>query len=192
MGYVATDIATVPSVNGAGEPFNWYVFLLPGPLDNQIRGELIDNFLRLSRLVGRENMVVLGQNIDEFHTEVILRYALYLQGYDLKSIPLPSLLVTDTVPAGVQVVNGDINAKVILFPLGQAYLRDGMLSNFLRQLCTTLQDHEAFDDIEDLEEKTVVEKWGWIPRYFAFKPKFFGFEVNFNAMLEDLMRGLQE
>lgn len=55
MGFISTDIATVPAVNGAGEPFRWYVFLLPGAFKSQVRDEVINNFSRLSRELGREN-----------------------------------------------------------------------------------------------------------------------------------------
>lgn len=191
MGYIATDIATVPSLNGKGEEFNWYVFFLPGPLDNPIRDEILRNFFRLSKLVGTRSLMVTGEDIDGFHFDVIHRYALYLKGYDQNNIPLPSLLVTDTVPANVIVKDGSINAKVMLFPLGETYLKDGMLSNFLRQLCVTLQDTEAFDNIEHLNEKSVLEKWGWITRYFEYKINIFGFEPNFSAIIEDIMKSLK-
>jgi len=184
MGYIATDIATVPSINGEGEPFNWYIFFLPGPLNNQIRMELIENFFRLSRLIGKENLAIIGEDFDEFHSDVIRRYALYLQDYDERNIPLPSLLVTDTAPGGVEVEAENINAKAIQFPLGQAYLRDGMLTDFLRQLCATLQDVDAFESLDELREQEIFDKWGWVNQYFDLKPNFFGLGIDLNAILD--------
>ena len=115
MGYSATNIATVPTTSGEGKHYNWFVFFLPGPFDNQIRNEILNNFFRLSTQVGTENLFVTGTNIDEFHSDVLLRYALYLKGYDRNNIPLPALLVTDTAPSEVVVTEGQINAKILFF-----------------------------------------------------------------------------
>jgi hypothetical protein len=161
--------------------------LLPGPFDNQIRQELLVNFNRLATQVGRQNLVVTGADIDEFHTQVLLRYALYLKGFDQDNIPVPALLVTDLAPTEVRVEDGEINAKILFFPLAQAYLRAGMLSDFLRQLCATLQDAESFEDLENLQAAKIAEKWGWVSRYFELKPNFFGLGVNINAILDDAM-----
>ncbi len=160
MGYIASDIATVPAINGKGETFEWFVFLLPGRYKNRIRDEIIENFEMLSTEVGTRSLVVKGADLNEFHSEVILRYALYLQGYSNENIPLPSLLVTDTLPAKVEVKDGKVNAKIIIFPLAHTYMKDGMLSDFLRQLSATLQDSQAFDDIAEINKESVISKWG--------------------------------
>jgi hypothetical protein len=191
MGYVATDIATVPSVNGDGQEFKWYIFIMPGRFPNKFRDDVLEIFHTLSGEVGKENLVIVGADRDYFHFLVVNRYKLYLKGFDQNNVPLPALLVTDTAPADVKIEDEKLNARIIIFPLGKTHLKDDSLSDFLRQLCVTLQDVEAFDDIAKLERKTIIEKWGWIPRYFNYKLNIFGFEPNFSAILEDIMKALQ-
>jgi hypothetical protein len=188
MSFIATNIMNVPVVDRAGNKYNWYIFLLPGKFKNNIREELLRNLIELAGEVGSKNLVVLGTNVDEFHSEVLLRYAMYLEGYDKKNVPLPALIVTDTAPSDVEVQSGEINAKIILFSIGEAYLRDGMLSNFLRLLCITLQDTDAFEALEKVKIDAIYKKWGWIPDYFEIKPNFFGFGVNLNKIIENLMK----
>ncbi len=188
MGWVSSNIAKVPAVNGAGEAFTWFVFLLPGPFTNQFRQELLDNFFKLSNEVGTQSLVVVGEDFDHFHRDVMRTYRMELYGYDRHTIPLPSLLVTDTAPANVQVYSGSSNARIMLFPLEETALKEGMLSNFLRQLCLTLQDSQAFEEVSALGREKMIEKWGWIPRYFNYKPNFFGFDLNLTAILTDILK----
>jgi hypothetical protein len=192
MGYTASSVATVPAINGLGQEFQWFIFLLTGGWQNDIRDEIQRNFDYLAEEIGTENLLVKGTDPGRFYQEVIRQYFLHLKGIDEGSIPLPALLVTDTVPAKVTFNDGEVNARVIIFPLAEALIRDGILTDFLRKLSSTLKDTEAFDDIKELGEKKIIEKWGWIPRYCTFKPKFFGFEIDFSAILEDLMKNLED
>ncbi len=186
MGHVASDIATVPATNGKGEHYNWFIFFLPGEYENQIRNEITDNFFRISRRVGKENLFVTGTELDDFHSDVLLRYRGYRQGYFDDNVPLPALMVTDTAPSEVAVELQDFDAKILYFPLADTHLREGMLSNFLRQLFATLQDAEAFENLEEMHDDMLNEKWGWVTRYFDLKPNFMGLGINLNAIIEDL------
>lgn len=188
MGYSATNIATVPIISGEGEHYNWFVFFLPGPFENQIRTEVLNNFFRLSEQVGTENLFVTGADVDHFHSQVLLRYAMYLKGFDENNIPLPALMITDTAPSEVEIEAGEINAQIMYFPLADTYLKEGMLSNFLRQVCTTLQDAESFEDLENMQQDKLDKKWGWVTRYFDLKPNFMGFGINLNAVIEDIAK----
>ena len=156
---------------------------------DDFRREFSDNFKPLSVEVGPGKLVVIGGNPQEFYNSVFLRYALYLQGYESERFPLPALLIADRHPEEIKVIDGEINAKVMLFPLEEKYLRPGSVSAFLRELCFALKSEEANKVLERLDKSGIQKQWGWINKYFELKPNFFGFGINVNGILEDALKG---
>ncbi|GAG98614.1 unnamed protein product [marine sediment metagenome] len=184
MGYLSTDIARIPATG-----FDWYVFMLEDSWEDDLRREFHYHFKNLSREVGPEALVVIGDKPNDFFFQVFTRYSIYLKGYDGQRFPRPALLITDTSPQAI-IDEPEIleNAKILIFPIEEKYLRPGSITNFLRDLCYALQDPESFQALEELNDQTIYEKWGWISRYFELKPNFYGFGVDLNSILDNLMQ----
>lgn len=187
MGHVASDLARIPKA-GYLEEYEWFVFMLEDHWRDEFRREFSDNFKTLSAEVGPASLVVIGEDPRQFYNDVFLHYALYLRGFDRERFPLPALLVANKHPEEIKVKDGGINALVMLFPLDEHYLRPGSVSAFLRELCFALKDKDANRALVKLDEAGIENHWGWINKYFELKPNFYGFGININEILEDMMK----
>jgi hypothetical protein len=181
MGYLATDIARIPS-----EGYEWYIFLLEDGWNDDLRRELTENFLNFVREVGPNVLVVRGTEPRDFRNALFDRYVLH-RDYPDRSLPLPAILVSNLSPSAM---NGKPEAmeaaKIILFPLDRQYLRPSSITNFLQQVAQAAQDTRSFDALESLDEVELERRWGWITEYFDLKPNFFGFGLNLNKVMDRL------
>ena len=183
MGFLSTDIARIPATG-----FEWYVFMLEDNWEDNLRQEFHNHFDTLSREVGPNALVVISDRPNDLFFQVFSKYRLYLEGYDSDQFPLPSLLVTDTSPKAIIDDSDKLkNAHIIIFPIEKHYIQEGSIIDFLRDLCNALQDPEAFQALEELNETKIYDKWGWLTRYFDLKPNFMGFGINLNAILDKYM-----
>ena len=65
MGFVATDLATVP----VDPRDSWYLFLLEDNWQDDLRRQLADNFMNLAREVGPHSLVVRGAHTESFYSQ---------------------------------------------------------------------------------------------------------------------------
>jgi len=182
MGYIATDLARVPSSG-----FEWYVFLLEDRWNDDLRRELVENFQILAAEVGPSALVVRGSQPEQFYDQVFAHYALHERGFEARRFPLPALLITDTPPSEIEGHPDKLeNAKMVLLPLESNYIRPGSITAILREVANTLRDSDSIKALQSLDKSRIEKRWGWITRYFNFKPSFLGFEVDVDQILNDL------
>lgn len=174
MGFIATDLARIPS-----DGFSWYVLLLTDGWRDGLRDELDLNFERLAAAVGPDCLVVKGADPTAFYNDLVA------SGLVERAEPtLPAVMVSSHSPEELDQSQGGNQAddpKIMLFPLGDRYLRAGSVTDFLRELAATLSSH----DPGTLPQEQ-ANRWAWLPRYFDIKPNFFGIGVDFDRVIEDL------
>lgn len=181
MGFVATDLATVPH----GPRYSWYLFLLEDQWQDDVRRHLEENFMVLAREVGPDALVVRGTHPDRFYSEVLDKYVLRDRMNRGERI-LPAILVTDTPPHDLRHNDASVpKARIALFPLASLAGRPGDVTAFLKLLCETVRSPESFEALERLDRQGTRRRWGWVTRYLELKPNFFGFGVDIDAMIDD-------
>ncbi len=181
MGFVATDLATVP----IDPRYSWYLFLLEDHWQDDLRRQLADNFMNLAREVGSNSLVVRGAHPEQFYSQVLYEYALS-DRMDRREKILPAILVTDTPPRELRHNDAAVpGARIALFPLASMAARPADLTAFLQVLCATVRSPEAMEDLKRLDKDDARRRWGWITRYLELKPSFFGFGVDIDAMIDD-------
>lgn len=181
MGFIATDLATVP----VSPQYTWYLFLLEDHWQDELRRQIADNFMNLAREVGPDALVVRGARPKEFYSQVLYEYALAdrMDRYEI----LPAILVADTPPHKLRLNDQAVrNARIVLFPLASMASRPADLTAFLQTLSATVRSPEAFDSLKRLDKDEVRKRWCWVTRYLELKPSFLGFGVDINAIVEDL------
>ncbi len=191
MGYIACDISSIPS-----EGFNWYVFILTDSWSDGLRDELARNFERLAVDTGPGVLVVKGADPEGFYSE-IFNQVLVHHDFEKGRVSLPALLVSNKSLRDLKNYfetfdhesghNPEMNVeepptsddiKVALFPLNEHYMSKGSIIDFLREMSSSLRDHNS------IIEKDPT-KWKWLIKYFEIKPNFFGFGINFNEVISD-------
>jgi hypothetical protein len=178
----ASKIGSVPT-----KGFNWYLVLLEGPFGNEIREQIDKYFMTLGKEAGPDVLVVRGYDAAIFRKSFIDAAAFYGPG-DWKSVAVPALIVTDALPTAVEQENGLDKARIMIFPLGEMYKRDGDISIFFEKLLAALHSDEASSAIEKLDRSKIEKCWGWITDYAEMKPGFFGFNADLGKMIGDLLR----
>lgn len=181
MGYLATNLSTIPS-----KGFSWYIFFLLDKWSDPLRDEVEKNFSQFAAEVGSDCLAVQGTDRVTFYNQILDSelMKLTLKG---ERPPLPALIVSNYSPGSMDDSKGikDMsNAQLMIFPLAVKYIRPGSITEFLKDLATTLKDGSP----EELQTKEEIQKkWSWLVKYFELKPSFFGFvQVNLNQILEDL------
>jgi hypothetical protein len=141
MGFIATDLATVPAL----PHYSWYLFLLEDRWHDPLREQLEKNFMKLAEDVGPNALVVRGAHPEQFYSQVFYEYALQDRMKKQERI-LPALLVTDTPPGEIR-KDEELakKAKIMLFPLSKLTDRAVELTTFLQMLCETLRSSEAIE-----------------------------------------------
>ncbi|MEH1967957.1 hypothetical protein [Nostoc sp.] len=151
-----------------------------------MRDEVEKNFSQFAAEVGSDCLAVQGTDRVTFYNQILDSelMKLTLKG---ERPPLPALIVSNYSPGSMDDSKGikDMsNAQLMIFPLAVKYIRPGSITEFLKDLATTLKDGSP----EELQTKEEIQKkWSWLVKYFELKPSFFGFvQVNLNQILEDL------
>ncbi|GAB4177919.1 MAG: hypothetical protein Fur006_09950 [Coleofasciculaceae cyanobacterium] len=182
MGYIATNLSTIPS-----KGFRWYIFFLLDDWSDPLRDEVERNFLRFAKEVGSDCLAVQGTDRVSFYNDVLSSELMKLAPSGERP-PLPALIVSNYSPEAMDDSSGikDIsNAQLMIFPLAAKYIKPGSITEFLKNLASTLKD----DSLEELKSKEEIrKKWSWLLRYFELKPSFSGVAVNINQVIEDLFR----
>lgn len=181
MGYLATNLSTIPS-----KGYSWYVFFLLDKWSDPLREEVKNNFDQFAAEVGSDCLAVRGTDRVSFYNQILDSELMKLTPKG-EHPPLPALIVSNYSPGSMDDSSGikDMrNAKLMIFPLAAKYIRPGSITEFLQDLAITLKDGSP----EELKTKEEMEKkWRWLVKYFELKPSFFGFfQVNVNQILEDL------
>jgi len=186
MGFIATDIATIPS-----QGFEWYVFVLLDDWSDSFRDELERNFDRLVSAVGKDCLVVRGAKPKEFYNQVLDSQLMRSAATRYGRPPLPALIVSNRTLGSMNEHTGEKSmddARVMIFPLAQRYVRPGSITSFLQRLAENIKN-KSFDEIEkDEHEESLKSRWRWITEYMELKPTFFGFGVNLNKILENVFQ----
>lgn len=173
MGFVATDIAKIPSAG-----YDWYLFLLTDSWKDPMQNALLDNFEQLSSSVGPDCLVVKGVKAGEFYSSLIdtqLRSLLDQNGGPV----FPSLVLSSHSPKQLEDENLDSDHVVsMLIPL--RLKKD--IHAFLRRLSETIKK----GDPEELFRNKAETKWAWIATYVELKPNFFGMGVDLNPLMDKL------
>ena len=182
MGYIATNLSTIPS-----QGFRWYIFFLLDNWSDSLRDEVEKNFLRFAEEVGSDCLAVQGTDRVRFYNSVLSSELMKLAPSGERP-PLPALIVSNYSPDAMDDSSGikDMkNVQLMIFPLAAKYIKPGSITEFLKNLASTLQD----DSLEELKSKEEIrKKWSWLVRYCELKPSFFGVTVNVLQVLEDLFR----
>ncbi len=181
MGYLATNLRTIPS-----KGFNWYIFFLLDKWNDPLRDEVERNFLHFAEEVGSGCLAVQGTDRVRFYNEV-LSSELMKFSPSRKDLPLPALVVSNHSPEDMDDSTGikDMsNAQLMIFPLTAKYIKPGSITEFLKDLASTLKKDDSIEKLGNKEE--INRKWSWLTRYFEVKPSFFGIEVKVNQVIEDL------
>lgn len=181
MSMSVTSMAKIPS-----QGFDWYVLFLEDRWDDQLRQELVNNFVILGQEVGPDVLVVRGHDVSDFFNQAFEIFALYDKKWKDQIDP-PALLVTNIPPAEIEDDRQKLEkAKVILLPLGPRYMRPGSITNVLRELASSLHSTDAMNALQTLDRPEIENRWGWITRYFDLRPNFMGFGVNINQVIDDM------
>ena len=181
MGYVTMDITLVPA-----DGRDWYVFMLDDGGRDPFREEVRNGFDFMVAKSGPRSLIVKGVDQDYFFSQVYKLYKLEGQGFDIGKFPLPALFVTDMPPREVIAKPANIEkAKMIVIPLKTKYFRPGDITDFFKVLLNTIQDPEAILALDDLDNKTIRDKWEWLSKYVEFTPHFFGFDIHVNDAIRD-------
>jgi hypothetical protein len=184
MSYIASSIGTVP----AGQ-FQWYVLFLETALAGEVKDEVDRYFHELGHEAGANVLVVRGYDSAAFRKSAYEAPAFHGERWS-KWTKYPSLLVVmDRTPAEVLPKdNGLDGARVLLFPLKPIYESDKSLSGFFTNLFEALRNPDAIDALEKLEAKqTRKQRWGWLSKYVKIEPGFWGFKVDGNKILGDIV-----
>lgn len=181
MGYTTSNIALVPS-----EDRDWFVFMLDDRGEDPLRIEVRAGFDFMVAKSGPKALIIKGVDRDEFFSQVFKLYRFEDQGFEFDKFPLPALLVTDTSPK--EIIYDDAilkKSKMIIFPLRAKYFKAGDLTEFFKILLITLKDPAAMLALDELDEKSMKEKWAWLSEYFELTPHFFGFDIHVNKIIQD-------
>lgn len=182
MGYFATKLSTIPS-----KGFSWYVFFLLDKWNDPLRDEVERNFLRFAEEVGSDCLAVQGTDRVGFYNSVLSSELMKLAPAR-EHPPLPALIVSNYSPNDMDDSSGTkdmSDAQLIIFLLTTRYIKPGSITEFLKDLASTLKD----DSLEKFNsEEEIRRRWSWVNKYFEVKPSFCGFEVKVNQVLEDLFR----
>ena len=182
MSFVASTIATVP-MSG----FDWYVVFLEGPFADEMRKEIDAHFNTFGREAGTNVLAVRGYDPTAFRESVYEAAAFYDPDWKERA-DFPALLVTNVSPS-LALSDADKlkEAKVLLLPLGGIYQERKTITEFLTDLLKALKSEDALKSLEKLDTSSLKKGWGWLRRYVEMKPGFFGFNVNLNKVLNDVI-----
>ena len=182
MSYVASHIATVPSTG-----FRWYLIFLEGPFADEIRKEIDAHFLALGREVGKDVLVVRGFDPTTFR-ESIYEAPAFFDNKWRERAKFPALLVINCPPSEALAKAENLEkAKVMIFPLAEIYQEHKSISGFLADLLEALKRNDALAALEGLDGTKLQKGWGWLSKYFKMEPGFFGFSLNLNQAMRDLL-----
>lgn len=186
MGFITTNIANVPT-----RGYEWYIMLIEDGWEDDLRETLSGNFEELANRVGSDALVVKGLEWEEF----------YPRGFDQNVVqnsgpspgpPLPAILVTNKPPNRIDWDTADsgvsIDPKIIFLPLAEYDQPTETLGNFLDNLVHSLKDPGAIEALEQGDEKYIEEKWAWLNKYVNIKPNFFGFGIDMENIISDIVQ----
>jgi hypothetical protein len=180
VGFVATDITTVPS----NDNYRWYIFILEHGWADKIGDEVANNFMKFAEKVGPNALVVRGTDPLSFYSQVFENYIL-LSNTKSEKIVLPAILVADISPEKILETEENIErAKILVFSLSRVAQSQGGVVEFLIKLADTIREEGALDNFENSNDEKLEGAWGWVRRYVEIKPNFFGFGVNVNALVD--------
>ncbi|MFC4408546.1 hypothetical protein [Haloarchaeobius iranensis] len=185
MGFVATDIANVPT-----EGYDWYIMLLEDGWNDDLRDTLSDNFENLAERVGSDALVVKGLDWETFYPRGFDRNVVETDSPSARP-PLPAFLITNRPPNEVDWTKASGLAtpipKVLFLPLSEYDQSAARLGDFLETLAQTLQNPESIEALQMGHDGPIEEHWAWLDRYLTLNPNFLGFGVDVNEIISDLI-----
>jgi Xaa-Pro aminopeptidase len=165
--------------------FEWYLIFLEGPFSDEIREQIDTHFATLGKEVGREVLVVRGNDPTEFR-ESVEAAAFYKQEWHERVDP-PALIVMNEAPKALEESEKLDNAKVMIFSLREMFERHGSIVDFLTALLKAIKSKDSIEALESLEPKKLEKQWGWLSKYVEIKPRFLGFKFNADSAITDLV-----
>jgi len=181
MGFIVSNVATIPS-----KGFRWYLIFLETAFADEIKKEIDAHFLTLAREVGKDVLVVRGFD-SNFSQSVYEAPAFFDERWERRA-KTPSLIVTNRVPSeAVSDANLLEKGKVMIFPLADVYREHKSIAGFLTDLVDALKQEDAIRALDNLDGNKLQRGWGWLGRYFKMEPGFFGFNVNLNKAIKDIL-----
>jgi len=182
MSYSASHLATVPASG-----FKWYLIFLEGSFTDEIRKEIDANFNTLGREVGKDVLVVRGLDPTEFRESVYEASAFLEKKWRERARP-PALIVINCAPA--EALGNPANlekCKLMIFSLADVYQEHKSISGFLTYLVDALKQEDALKALETLDGDKLQKVWGWLSKYLTMEPSFYGFSINLDKVLKDLL-----
>lgn len=183
MGYLASDVA---SVEGKERRFDRYVFLLdPGWPDDR-RREILENFDNFSAAIGKRALAVRGLYPEHFSAEVLETYG--LMGEVREGVLSLALLISDVAPSeAIAKRNSQIKPRSVVLHLAELYKGPGSIADLLREVARVVKETDALTVLDSMDRSHIENRWGWVTRYVELKPSFFGFGVNVNNVIDDVL-----
>lgn len=195
MGYIATDLATIPMGD-----YTWYVFLLNEDWEDDASRAVSRHFENFARDVGRDILVVKGAEPRHFYHQMVELYGLRERGainttiYDPlgDEIPFPAILVADRIPEYIEEVYDPQEfdkLKIMVFPVGGDFVRSEDVGQFMKYLSDTLRLTDDFSILTRPYFKGVKAHWMWLTQFMAQPPNFLGCGRPFNEILSTFFKG---
>ncbi len=182
--------------------FDWYLFVLLDDYEDDLAVELKRNLDAIGKAVGPDTLVVHGYDNDTFLSEVtwamrahmpdtLVPPALVLSSQVPKASPshpdaVPPPALPDQRPAGS---DPTAPAQVLVVPLAAEYAQQGTLRPLLNSLIQAIHDPAAFAALTNEHEdpSALCRHWGWTNKYLSIKPSWFGFSIDVDRILTDLV-----
>ena len=101
MGFIATDIAKIPS-----DGYEWYLYLLTDNWNDPIQDALLKNFYQLSHSVGTDCLVVKGAHPEQFYNSLVDSQFVELIRTTGKEL-FPSLVLSSHPPSKLNESSGN-------------------------------------------------------------------------------------
>jgi hypothetical protein len=183
MSYTATDILTIPATG-----FQWYMIFLEDAFEDKLRDEIEKHFLTLGREAGQAVLAVRGFDPTRFRDSVVEAPAFFDEKWRQR-VKFPSMILMNKPPTAVLGSKDALeNAKVVIFPLKEIFAEQQSLSSFFSDLVAALRSRDAMEALDKLDGNKLQKGWAWLRKYVKLEPEFFGFGVNINEILDEMIR----
>lgn len=184
MGFIATNISTIPS------GYQWYIFFLTGNKSVGIESELLSYFEKFSIDIGIGNLAVQGGGSEGFYNSLVGSELVKLsKKKGIEDSLLPALVISNRNPSELDESSGikdqkEINFFIITRKSLVKMQRNGTLQDFMTKLATSLKESNLN---QFMVKERFLEKWGWLSKYIKFEISFFFGKLDINQIIEDLM-----
>jgi hypothetical protein len=207
MGHTTTDLAHVPS-----EGYNWYIFIIEGEWQTDIREALNRNFRELADALNNETLVVRGTDPKRLDPQIMHFYIESDPRYDRDVYDLPpALLITNFLldftskideassaeeakkierqnrEAMQEIIESEEDNYRILLPLSDLQINSDTIGDFLAELVHCLDSEQPIQALEEQRASEIEDHWGWLGRYMKIQPNFMGFGVNVDNIVRDIV-----